>query len=473
MKRLSGWDAMLIYSETENIPTHTLKIAVIDVSAYAGEFTFDVFREMLQRRLHRLVPLHYRLLEIPLRLHHPVWLERSELDLDCHLTRLRAPAPGGRRELDQIIGEIAASPLNRERPLWHMHFVEGLAGDRVAVVAKVHHALADGVASANLIARALDPNVIDDDLDPPLPPVSTPGTGELLRAAARDHLDQLRQLPGLVRATAAGVFRVRRRASERGPQPGLARNFHAPKTFLNHVISPGRRFASTSIALSDIKETSKRLDVKINDLILTVTAGALRTLSLRYDGRAVEPMIAHVPSTLNADPNRLTGNELTALNLSLPIHVSDPLDRLRLTALATSLAKEDSELLGPMVEQSWAGYLPPIAQPLFHRMARRGARNTMVNLVVSNVPGPRQRSGLDGALVSEIYSVGPLITGSALNITVWSYVDQLNVAVLTDDVTVRDPHEVTDAILAALVELRTAAGLSEELTPVRSALSYV
>lgn len=86
-----------------------------------------------------------------------------------------------------------------------MHFVEGLAGDRVAVVAKVHHALADGVASANLIARALDPNVIDDDLDPPLPPVSTPGTGELLRAAARDHLDQLRQLPGLVRATAAGV----------------------------------------------------------------------------------------------------------------------------------------------------------------------------------------------------------------------------------------------------------------------------
>lgn len=97
----------------------------------------------------------------------------------------------------------------------------------------------------------------------------------------------------------------------------------------------------------------------------------------------------------------------------------------------------------------------------------------MVNLVVSNVPGPRQRSGLDGALVSEIYSVGPLITGSALNITVWSYVDQLNVAVLTDDLTVRDPHEVTDAILAALVELRTAAGLSEELTPVRSALSYV
>lgn len=472
MKRLSGWDAMLIYTETDNIPTHTLKIAVIDVSAYPGQFTFEVFREMLARRLHRLVPLHYRLVEVPLRLHHPVWVERTELDLDVHLTRVRATAPGGRRELDQIIGEIAAKPLDRHRPLWHMHFVEGLAGDRVAVVAKVHHALADGVASANLIARALDPDVIAEDIEAPLPPVPTPTNGELLRAAARDHLDQIRTLPALLKATAAGVSRVRRRANERGPQPGLARNFHAPKTFLNHVISPQRRFASTSIALGDIKATSKRLDVKINDLVLTVVAGALRTLSLRYDGRAEEPMIAHVPSTLNADPNRLTGNELTALNLSLPIHLSDPLDRLRLTALATSLAKEDSELLGPKVEQSWAGYLPPLAQPVFHRMARRGARNTMVNLVVSNVPGPRQRSGLEGALVSEIYSVGPLITGSALNITVWSYVDQLNIAVLTDDVTVRDPHEVTDAIIAALVEIRTAAGLPEDLTPVRSALSY-
>ena len=153
-----------------------------------------------------------------------------------------------------------------------MHFVEGLAGDRVAVVAKVHHALADGVASANLIARALDPNVIDDDLDPRCPGVHRePGTAACCRQGPPRPAAPA---SGLVRATAAGVSRVRRRASERGPQPGLARNFHAPKTFLNHVISPGRRFASTSIALSDIKETSKRLDVKINDLILTVTAGA-------------------------------------------------------------------------------------------------------------------------------------------------------------------------------------------------------
>lgn len=205
MKRLSGWDAMLIYTETDNIPTHTLKIAVIDVSAYPGQFTFEVFREMLARRLHRLVPLHYRLVEVPLRLHHPVWVERSELDLDVHLTRVQAPSPGGRRELDQIIGEIAARPLDRHRPLWHMHFVEGLAGDRVAVVAKVHHALADGVASANLIARALDPDVIAEDIEAPLPPVPTPTNAELLRAAARDHLDQVRKLPALLKATAAGV----------------------------------------------------------------------------------------------------------------------------------------------------------------------------------------------------------------------------------------------------------------------------
>ena len=144
MKRLSGWDAMLIYTETDNIPTHTLKIAVIDVSAYPGQFTFEVFRRCWRGGCTAWCRCTTGSSKFRCGYTHPVWVERSELDLDVHLTRVQAPSPGGRRELDQIIGEIAARPLDRHRPLWHMHFVEGLAGDRVAVVAKVHHALADG-----------------------------------------------------------------------------------------------------------------------------------------------------------------------------------------------------------------------------------------------------------------------------------------------------------------------------------------
>ena len=156
MKRLNGMDAMLLYSETPNLHTHTLKVTVIDASNFDGDFGFEHFRTHLRRKLRVLEPLRYRLVDIPGRFHHPMWLENCEVDLDYHLRRIQIPAPGGRRELDQVIGEVASTPLDRSRPLWEFHFAEGLAGNRFAVIGKVHHSLADGVASANLLARAMD-----------------------------------------------------------------------------------------------------------------------------------------------------------------------------------------------------------------------------------------------------------------------------------------------------------------------------
>ncbi len=471
MKRLNGWDAMLLYSETPNVHTHTLKIGVIDASDFDGEFTFEVFRRTWRRRLHLLDPLRYKLVDIPLKLHHPMWLERSEVDLDYHLRRVRAPRPGGRRELDEVIGQIASTPLDRSRPLWELHFVEGMADKRFAVVGKVHHALADGVASANLIAKAMDlKGPIQDERD--LYATSAPPTtAELLRAAGRDHVAQFRRMPRLMRETATGVSRVRRRTKERGENPELARNFAPPPTFMNHVVSPGRRFASATLALADVKQTSKHLGITINDLVLATAAGALRELLLRYDGRADQPLIASVPASIDPSPHRLTGNEFSGLNVSLPVHIADPIQRVRLTAVATGIAKEDFHLLGPKLVSQWAAYLPPsVGPPVFRWLAYREAQTKLLNLPISNVPGPRERGQIGGATISEIYSVGPLIAGSGMNITVWSYVDQLNISVLTDDLTLEDPHEATDAMVRAFAEIHSAAGLSGELTVVETAM---
>jgi diacylglycerol O-acyltransferase / wax synthase len=472
VKRLNGWDAMLLYSETPNIHTHTLKIGVIDAADFDGEFTFEVFRRTLRRRLHLLEPLRYKLVEIPLKLHHPMWLEKSDIDLNYHLRRVRVPPPGGRRELNEVIGEIASTPLDRGRPLWEMHFAYGMADDRFAVIGKVHHALADGVASANLMARAMDlKGPIQDERDL-YATNRPPSTGELLWAAWQDHARQFRKLPLLVRETAAGIGRVRARNKERGEHPELAKPFSPPPTFLNHVVSPGRRFGTATLALSDIKETSKHLGITINDLVLAIAAGALRELLLRYDGHADAPLIASVPASLNTSPDRLTGNEFFGLNVSLPVHVDDPMERVRLTALATGMAKEDFHLLGPQVVSQWAEYLPPSVTPaVFRRLSKREAQSKLLNLPISNVRGPRERGRIGGAMISEIYSVGPLIAGSGINITVWSYVDQLNISVLTDDITLEDPHEATEAMAHAFAEIRSAAGLSENLTEVLTAMA--
>ena len=474
MRRLDGADAMMLYSETPNIHMHTVKVAVMDAANIKGDYGFELFRRTLEARLDQLELLRYQLVHTPLKLHHPIWLENVDVDLEYHVRRLRVPSPGGRRELDELIGTIASTPLDRSRPLWELHFVEGMADHRFAVIGKVHHALADGLATANLMARLTDWQVPGQDAGPIRAADARPSTAALLGWAARDHLHQIGELPRLIKHTVGGVSRVRRRSRERDDEHlGLARNFQPPATFLNHVVSPTRTFATVALSLTDFKETKSVLGVTINDLILSTSAGALRELLLRYDGSADEAIIASVPVSTDLSRRRVAGNELGVMLVSLPVQVGDPLKRVQVTRLAAGIAKENYRLLGPTLFGQWSAYLPPVvASSAFRWLSRQTAQTKISNVPISNVPGPRERVHIAGAPMSELYSVGPLGTGCGINITVWSYVDQLNISVLADDLTVRDPHEVTDAMIRAFVEIRSAAGLSAELTEVGTAMAH-
>lgn len=467
MKRLSGWDSVLLYSETPNVHMHTIKVAVVEIDPEHRDFNIDSFRQVIGARLNKLEPFTYQLVDIPWKFHHPMWREHCEVDLDYHIRPMRLPEPGGRRELDEAIGQIASTPLDRGRPLWEMYFIEGLANNRVAVVGKIHHALADGVASANLMARGMDLLPTPESGPPITDPAPT--KPQLLRSAFADHLRQFAKLPGTVRYTARGVNRVRR--SSRKLSPELTMPFTPPPTFINHRITPERRFATATLALADIKETGKRCGGTINDVVLAMSTGALRTLLLRYDGTA-EPLLASVPASFDFSPDRISGNYFTGLMVALPADLDDPLARLHACHNNAVSAKEAFHLVGPELISRWSAYMPPVATESFFRWASsRDGQNKVLNLPISNVPGPREHGRVGSALVTEIYSVGPLTAGSGLNITVWSYVDQLNISVLTDGATVKDPHEVTEAMVADFIELRRAVGLSEELTVVDAAMA--
>jgi diacylglycerol O-acyltransferase len=459
-------DALLLYSETPNVHTHTLKIAIVDADGDV-EFGFDRFRATFQRRLFLLDPLRYELLDIPWRVHHPMWLENCDVDLDYHLRRVRVPAPGGRCELDRVIGEVASAPLDRGRPLWEFHFAEGLAGHRVALIGKIHHALADGVASANLLALAMDlitPSsaTTSDDVEVCV----RPSSGELLREAVRDHAQQLIELPGVIRDAVAGFRRLRRRPRPRGGQDDFARPLRAPPTFLNHVVSPVRTFASATIPLHDVKRVAKHLHVTINDLVLAISAGALRELSLRYDGRADGPIVASVPVSTDRSTERITGNEIGGFAVSLPIHIENPTERLRLIAISTEMAKESQELFGQELYGRLMNYVPPgLATPVLQWVAQHDTQRRLMNIPISNVAGPREYGTLDGARVSAIYSVGPLAPGCGMNITVWSYVDHLNISVIADDQTLGETREATDAMLRAFDEMWSICGFDVDPSP--------
>lgn len=460
MKRLSGWDAYLLYSETPTVHTHTLKIAVLDPTESGLPFDADVFHRALARRLHLLEPLRYTLVDVPLGLHHPMWRENCPVDLDHHVRRHHLAAPGCHAQLDALIGEIASTQLDRTRPLWEFHVVEGLSGGRVAVVGKVHHALADGVAVANLLASAVEPGrktVLDEREPDPADP--RPSSAAVVRAAVGDHAAQLRALPRVVSRTAQGVLRLRRSGPAR--LPGGARPLHAPATFFNRSLSAERRFSSSLLPLQPVKEVSRALGVTLNDVVLGVCAGALRTLLLQVDGRADAPLVGAVPVSTDKDPSRISGNRLSGLFVSLPVHVEDPVERCRLVSASTRIAKAQHELLGAHLLQDWMEYLPPRpAAAAFRRQSQQHTdRNRILNLPISNVPGPRERGFIAGTPITELYSVGPLYDRSGINITVWSYVDQLAVSVLSDGQLLPDPSALNVAVAASFAALLEAAAV--------------
>ncbi|GAB2996354.1 WS/DGAT/MGAT family O-acyltransferase [Mycobacterium bourgelatii] len=463
MKRLSGWDAVLLYSETPNVHMHTLKVAVIELDPDRRDFSIDEFRQVIAGRMDKLDPLSYQLIDVPGKFHHPMWREHCELDFEYHIRPWRLPAPGGRRELDEAIGQIGSTALDRSYPLWEMYFVEGLANDRIAVVLKIHHALADGVASANLMAHGMDlfrrPEAVTYTPDP------APTKRQLVGSAFADHMRHIGRIPATLRYTAQGINRVRRSKGSFRPE------FTPPPTFMNHMLTPERRFATATLALADVKETGKKLGATINDMVLAMSTGALRSLLLRYDGKA-EPLLASVPVSYDFSPERIWGNHFSGMMVALPTDLADPLERVRASHDNAVTAKESHQLMGAELVCRWAAYWPPRpTEAMFRWVSSRDGQNKVLNLNISNVPGPRERGRVGGATVTEIYSVGPLTAGSGLNITVWSYVDQLNISVLSDGVTLKDPHEVTEAILADFVEIRRAAGLSEELTVVPIAMA--
>ena len=240
---------------------------------------------------------------------------------------------------------------------------------------------------------------------------------------------------------------------------------HRPRSS-NRKPTAARTFASATLPLADVKEISKKLDVTINDVVLTTVAVALRRLLLMYGESADAPLIASVPATTDTSPERIAGNALATMLVSLPVHIDDPMEQLRLIRTSTRIAKEDHQLLGPTLVGRWLEFVPPtLTRTVFHRMSRSEAPNKLFNLIVSNVPGPREYGRIAGAVVTEFYSVGPLAAGAALNVTVWSYVDQLSVSVISDDATLNDTHEVTDAFVDAFSRLREDTDSTVETGP--------
>ena len=472
MERLSGIDANFLYMETPAAHMHTIKLAVLDLAPGAGAALDDV-KHALRERLHLLPQFRRRVVPVPFALHHPVWIEDPAFDLDRHVHAIDLPAPGGWHEIEDAVAAIAGRPLDRSRPLWELWLLRGLPDRRVALVAKIHHALADGVAAAALLAAVMDEGETTAPVAPPdVPwtPEPVPSRARLVRDALRDHMPRVRRLPELLARTARGLrdgARLRRRLSATPPRPLL----DAPRTSLNGALRPSRGFALVSLPLGDVKHVRAALGVTVNDVVLALVAGTLRRY-LGVRGQLPErALVAEVPTSTDAadGPRRRTGNRVSNLFTSLCTDVVDPLERVRRIHEVTAAAKEINRALGPELYRDWTDYAPPGPLPavmrLYSRLRVADRLVPPINVIVSSVPGPRRPLHWAGGRLRHLFSVGPLIEGTALNVTAWSYVDRLDVGVLTCPDRVGSPREIADGLASALDELLMAVNAAQGTSP--------
>lgn len=492
MKQLSGLDASFLYLETPSQFGHVSSLSVYDRPPDRPDYEpLAAWRAQIERRLHLLEPLRRRLRDVPFALDHPFWVDDPDFDLDYHVRHTAVAPPGGDEQLSELVARLIGRPLDRRRPLWETYVVEGLPEDRFAIFTKVHHATIDGAAGAELLVLMLDGDPAGDDVPAPEDewlPAPLPSDAEVLARA----------LPNLARKPARAVVLATRTARQlgtatrnpvivaaanqvrgglRGPlgallnigrerQPeGEAKGplpSGAPRTPFNGPISPHRRFAFRSTSLEEIKAVKNALGATVNDVVMAVCAGGLRSWLDAQGELPDKPLVAMIPVSIRTgDEVEKWTNRVSGIFAELPTNEPDPLQRVLRVHEAMIGAKGLHDAVPAEALTDFAQFPPPA---VFARAMRTATRLTArftspVNLVISNVPGPRLPLYTAGARMSHYYPVSTIVDGQGLNITVQSYLDSLDFGLVADRELVPDLWGLLDAIDDDLRGLAKLAGV--------------
>jgi diacylglycerol O-acyltransferase / wax synthase len=464
MQRLDGMDASFVYLDTPAAPLQVGMTCVFDPSTAPDGYSFAKVRRLVEDRLHLIPPFRRRLVEVPAHLHRPGWIEDPDFDIDRHLHRARLPAPGGIAELEQFAADVFRRPLDPERPPWEMHVVEGLEGGMVGSVTKMHHAAVDGVSGAELTATLLDLEPEPRPVPPPDEPWKPAAPPSRLTVAGRALRELLRQpaAAGTVLArTARSALRLVRHNREPAttPPPGP---FAAPRTAYNAPLTGARHVSLAQIDLDDVRRIKDAAGVTINDVVLAVCADAVRGHLEEHGGLPEQPVVAMVPVSVRAvDQAETTSNRLSAMLVELGTTIDEPTARLQAIAASSRAAKTQHHVLGPETFSQLADVTPsPLVAAigaLESRFNLLGRVPPVANLIVSNFPGPPFPLYCAGARLVAAYPMGPLGLGTALNITVQSYVDTLWFGIVACPDVVPEPWTLADRITDAVQELGKAA----------------
>lgn len=354
------------------------------------------------------------------------WEDDPEFDIESHFHHLSLPQPGRIRELLALVSSLHGNLMDRTKPLWEYNLISGLEDGRIAVYSKIHHALVDGVAATRMLIRSLSEDPRERDMTPlwARPPRRRDDTPR-----KTGPLAVLAEAAGLARAQARAVPAVAREVfrSLRERSPDDVSVFQAPRSLLNQRISGARRFAAQSYSLKRIRAVGKALGATVNDVVLAMCASALRKYLQELEGLPDKPLVAMVPVSLRKDDSD-TGNQVAMVLANLATHLDDPRERLEAIARSMTSAKER---FAKMSQLEIMNYLAAVMAVSGLNMATGLAPKWQsFNITISNVPGPAKPLYLNGARVDGNYPVSIVLDGQALNITLMSYVDEMEIGLI-------------------------------------------
>jgi diacylglycerol O-acyltransferase / wax synthase len=442
MQQLTGLDASFLAFETANSTGHVGGISVLDPSEAPKPLTLARLTEVLGDRLPLVPVLRRKLLNVPLGLDQPYWIDDADFDIEYHVRELALPSPGSDAQLSEQVARLHARPLDRSRPLWEIYLITGLAQGRAAVYTKIHHSAIDGVSGTELLTVLFDLDPGGRKLPAPEPfrPERRPSPAAMAALAVtrlawrpvetvRVANELMRVLPTLAPTLSALV----------GSMLGLGRGDgavipttpgRAPATPFNKPITPHRRVAFRSVDLGRVKTVKNAFGVSVNDVVMAMSAGALRRWLADHDALAGAPLVAMIPVSIRDPAGRgALGNKVSAMLATLPTHVIDPGQRLDIVHAATKIAKAQQAAIPQGLVDQISDFAPPaltaraarvvFATGLLHRLPP-------FNICISNVPGPNVPVYLCGARLLAHYPMSVITDGQGLNITLVGYLGQLH-----------------------------------------------
>jgi WS/DGAT/MGAT family acyltransferase len=421
-----------------------------------GGIDFERIEAFVGSQLHRVPRLRQKLAWVK-GFGQPVWVDDADFNLHYHLRHTALPPPGDARQLKRLAGRIMSQELDRGKPLWEHWFVDCVEGDRFALISKVHHCLADGIAGLAIIGTLVDP---DPEMHPEPTPAWTPRPAPADAALVVEEIRHRSRLPGeflgeqLRRTRSASVDSIPSLSALRElASTSLVVGSPSP---LNVPVGPHRRFDWIELPFDEVHDIAARAGGTVNDALLAMTTSALRTFLLRRGNDvATLELNAMVPVNTRGPANSSTmGNSVSNLIVPLPIGEADPWARLERLVEVTRALKTSTQ---PSIVDEMSQLIELLPRPLLGPVLRRGSQSTAANLAVSNIPGPRVPLYLLGARQLEMYPVLPLIGNQALGIAIMSYDDGLGWGVIADWDALPDLHELVDLVGSSHDELQRLA----------------